>query len=268
MDEKSACNVEDGHTSSSGRESKKQVTYKQYGVKEPSPLPGSELWTDGLICAFEFVRARRIGCSSKFDPSSQLALQKGSLIHKNKTATLEPFDPSEKNFDDKSLLESPSILELDDASLLGANEVAAFGHHKEDEGRCLQKFSDSHWIPIGWNRIKELVKTVKVDGSWVSQPISFGDEEDGITVADLATPYWERPGGPTWWCHVDPAHHFVDAWLSNATWLHPAISVALKDESRLISERMKHLLYEVIYHLYFFCRKCGSSFSCHPIPMK
>ncbi|GAA0156869.1 transporter [Lithospermum erythrorhizon] len=28
-------------------------------------------------------------------------------------------------------------------------------------------------------------------------------------------------------------------------WLHPAISIALKDESRLISDRMRHLLYEV-----------------------
>ncbi|CAA7397655.1 unnamed protein product [Spirodela intermedia] len=247
MAENSACNLEDGPTSSSGRESKKQVTYKQYGGKEPSPLPGSELWTDGLICAFEFVRAQRCTSSSKIDPRSQLGMQKGSLIQKNKASSLDLFDPSEKFIDDKSLLESPSLLEPDDASLLlGVNEVPASAHHhKENEGRCLQKLSDSHWIPIGWNRIKELVKTVKVDGSWVSQPISFGDEEDGITVADLATPYWERPGGPTWWCHVDPVHHFVGAWLSNATWLHPAISVALKDESRLISERMKHLLYEV-----------------------
>ncbi|CAA6661288.1 unnamed protein product [Spirodela intermedia] len=231
MAENSACNLEDGPTSSSGRESKKQVTYKQYGGKEPSPLPGSELWTDGLICAFEFVRAQRCTSSSKIDPRSQLGMQKGSLIQKNKASSLDLFDPSEKFLDDKSLLESPSLLEPDDASLLlGANEVPASAHHhKENEGRCLQKLSDSHWIPIGWNRIKELL--------W--------DEEDGITVADLATPYWERPGGPTWWCHVDPVHHFVGAWLSNATWLHPAISVALKDESRLISERMKHLLYEV-----------------------
>lgn len=33
--------------------------------------------------------------------------------------------------------------------------------------------------------------------------------------------------------------------MSNAQWLHPAISVALRDESKLISDRMKHLLYEV-----------------------
>ena len=40
-------------------------------------------------------------------------------------------------------------------------------------------------------------------------------------------------------------HSSVEAWLRNATWLHPAISLALRDESKLISERMRHLLYEV-----------------------
>ncbi|PNX74004.1 magnesium transporter CorA-like family protein, partial [Trifolium pratense] len=73
----------------------------------------------------------------------------------------------------------------------------------------------------------------------------FEDSEDDFTVADLAAPYWECLAGPIWWCHVYAGHPSVEAWLSNAQWLHPAVSLALRDESRLISERMQHLLYEV-----------------------
>ena len=71
------------------------------------------------------------------------------------------------------------------------------------------------------------------------------DDEADLTVADLAAPYWEHPAGPIWWFHVCAGHPSIQAWLSNAQWLHPAVSLALKDESRLISERMKRLLYEV-----------------------
>ncbi|KAL9160470.1 hypothetical protein ABFS82_08G202400 [Erythranthe guttata] len=109
--------------------------------------------------------------------------------------------------------------------------------------------SRNYWTPIGWNRISELLHKVEVDcdSVWGSQqPIETDDDEnDDLTVADVATPYWECPVGPTWWCHVDASHPCIVSWLSNAQWLHPAIGVALRDESKLISERMKHLLYEV-----------------------
>lgn len=84
-----------------------------------------------------------------------------------------------------------------------------------------------------------------VDSGWATQPHEFADDENDITVAEVAAPYWERPVGPTWWCHVSAGHPFINSWLSSAQWLHPAISIALRDESRLISERMKYLLYEV-----------------------
>ncbi|KAK3446252.1 hypothetical protein EUGRSUZ_A01984 [Eucalyptus grandis] len=87
-------------------------------------------------------------------------------------------------------------------------------------GHALEEFRGGHRVPIGWLRIHQL--------------IDFGDSEDD-----------ERPVGPTWWCHVAADHPFVQSWLSNAQWLHPAISISLRDESRLMSERTKHLLYEV-----------------------
>ena len=44
-------------------------------------------------------------------------------------------------------------------------------------------------------------------------------------------------------------HPSIQAWLSSAQWLHPAVSLALKDASHLISERMSHLLYVVDFLL-------------------
>ncbi|KAF5806009.1 putative Mg2+ transporter protein, CorA-like/Zinc transport protein ZntB [Helianthus annuus] len=106
-------------------------------------------------------------------------------------------------------------------------------------------YTTNYWVPIGWSRINQLVETIQVDGCWEAQHTEFQISDNEVTVADIAAPYWERPGGPTWWCHVDAGHPSVTMWLSNSKWLHPAISIALRDESKLISERMKHLLYEV-----------------------
>lgn len=103
----------------------------------------------------------------------------------------------------------------------------------------------NHWIPIGWSRITQLVESIKVNGCWETQHTEFTIDDDEVTVADIAVPYREQPVGPTWWCHVDAGHNSVKSWLTNSKWLHPAISIALRDESKLISERMKHLLYEV-----------------------
>lgn len=105
----------------------------------------------------------------------------------------------------------------------------------------IERFEGGNWIPIGWTRISELVQTVQADSRWASQ--KFGVHE--LTIADLAAPYWELPVGPIWWCHFSAGPDSVDDWLSNAQWLHPAIRLALRDESRLLSERMKQLMYEV-----------------------
>ncbi|TXG58117.1 hypothetical protein EZV62_015946 [Acer yangbiense] len=65
-----------------------------------------------------------------------------------------------------------------------------------------QRFDGSHWVPIGWARISELVQIVQVDGGWASQQLELMDDEDDVTVVDFATPFWKRPSGPIWWCHV------------------------------------------------------------------
>ncbi|KAL3631531.1 hypothetical protein CASFOL_024515 [Castilleja foliolosa] len=165
---------------------------------------GGELWTEGLICAFEFVK-----CNKK-------PLSSGSGL-KSQPAQPKPVDK----------LHKPVFKSVD------------IDTH-DDQPQC----SGNHWVPIGWDRIYELVSMVQVDAVWASSPVEM-DNEDDMTVADVAAPYWERPVGPTWWCHVNASHPFINSWLNSAQWLHPAISIALRDESKLISERMRHLLYEV-----------------------
>ncbi|KAJ0959769.1 hypothetical protein J5N97_000547 [Dioscorea zingiberensis] len=120
------------------------------------------------------------------------------------------------------------------------------GDYKYSPAHDGERVAD-HWVPIGWARISEIVQTVQPDASQDSQQFGIDDEDDDFTVADLAAPwYWERQWGTCLrWCHVSAGHPSVDDWLRNAQWLHPAVSLALRDESRLISDRMKHLLYEV-----------------------
>ncbi|XP_051128789.1 uncharacterized protein LOC127249820 isoform X2 [Andrographis paniculata] len=173
--------------SSSPNGSKNLEIYKRHNNKDI--MPGSQLWKDGLICAFELTRGHK-----------------------------KPATPNGENFNVRR---------------------EGSGHDAVD------RFGGSHWDPIGWTRISELAETVEVGDDQFAQKFEFNDDEDDLTVADLAAPYWERPAGPTWWCHLTAGHPVVQSWLNSARWLHPAIRTALIDESKLISEHMKHLFYEV-----------------------
>ncbi|KAG9447549.1 hypothetical protein H6P81_013677 [Aristolochia fimbriata] len=191
--------------------SRKLESHRNHFSKET--IPGSDLWTDGLICAFEYVRGTRKTNRSRYG--------KGQVARKS---VIKPGSgPDEVTHSDdnrETSVHSPDSIQF-------------------------EMDADNHWVPIGWTRIQELVQMVRTDSGWELQPMEFANDEENLTVADVAAPYWERPAGPTWWCHVSPGHPSIDAWLSHAQWLHPAVSVALRDESRLISERMKHLFYEV-----------------------
>ncbi|PKA66565.1 hypothetical protein AXF42_Ash003219 [Apostasia shenzhenica] len=202
----------------------------------------SDLWTDGLICAFEFIRGNRWKAVEKHSAKALFSCQKDSP-RRQAARNVESNVPGQILNDD-TLLESRSLTELDNKSPGMAFDVPHFDGHKEND-RNSSQVVDSHWVPIGWARISELVQMIQVDAKWSSQLIELSEDENDFTVAGVVAPYWERPEGPTWWCHVSAGHPFVGSWLGNAHWLHPAICVALRDESRLISERMKYLLYEV-----------------------
>ncbi|KAK9191004.1 hypothetical protein WN943_019615 [Citrus x changshan-huyou] len=164
-------------------------------------LLGGDLWTDGLICAFEFVRGHKKMVKSK----------PGSKVEPSLTPKVNGFSLSKSS----PVIES-AIMIKDKFDEHDFSEDCHVGHRNGRENFLPR----SYWIPIGWDRISQLVQSVQIDAGWNEQPFDFPSEEDDVTVADLAAPYWERPVGPTW-------------------------CVALRDESKLISDRMKHLLYEV-----------------------
>ncbi|OVA00986.1 Mg2+ transporter protein [Macleaya cordata] len=231
------------HPASLSSKMKQQENNKNHFSKDG--MPGTELWTDGLICAFEFVRGSRKTIRSKTGSRTRLGQQINGKDSKKQVPRCGITDASPQNVQRNNLSESPSLIEVGSDENFPSDDQKDTDNYHTGRFHVTEKFAESHWVPIGWARISELVETVQVDAGWASQPIEFMDDENDFTVADVAAPYWERPAGPTWWCHVAAGHKFIDAWLSNAQWLHPAISLALRDESRLISDRMKHLLYEV-----------------------
>ncbi|KAK3165001.1 hypothetical protein QOZ80_1AG0027650 [Eleusine coracana subsp. coracana] len=197
-------------------------------------IPGSELWTDGLICAFELIKDHRKPVRHKSLPTAEQMLEKGADIYTRKHTRRNGHHIKAPKLDESNLLENPYHVELgNDPSMLKGGPVNTL------------EILDHKWVPIGWSRISELVQRVQSDSSWENDLMDMSDSEDDYTVADVAAPYWQRPVGPTWWCHVAAGHPSIDAWLNSAHWMHPAIRIALRDESKLISDRMKYLLYEV-----------------------
>ncbi|KAJ4981339.1 hypothetical protein NE237_032176 [Protea cynaroides] len=235
--------IADDRSASGSNKMKKTENHKNHFNRDVTP--GTELWTDGLICAFEFVRGRRKTSRTKYGPKIQSTQQIEREDLNKHELRYGPTDASAPKMNRSNMLEPASFVELGRSETFPLDDYTDTVNHHSGHFHSMERFPGNQWIPIGWSRISELVQTVQADASWASQPIELTDDEDDLSVADVAAPYWEPPAGPTWWCHVAAGHQFVDTWLTNAEWLHPAISIALRDESRLISERMKHLLYEV-----------------------
>lgn len=234
--------MSEGH-SSQGSSSRKTESHRVHYHKDV--MPGCELWINGLICAFEFVRKDK-----KLEPkSSTKSLPPNEIdneIAKRPVCAYRLAEAPVQRANRDGLLDSTSLVESREQEICPTDGKMDNQTSIGQKLHNLERIGGSHWMPIGWARISELVQTVQADFGWsTTQQFDLVDDEDDLTVADLVAPYWERPVGPIWWCHVTAGHPSVDSWLSNAPWLHPAISVALRDEGRLISEKMKHLLYEV-----------------------
>lgn len=232
--------IVDGY-SSNGDKIKKNDNTRGHFTKDI--IPGVDLWKDGLICAFEYIRGSRRASRTKFGSISS----RHHRYHDSKKQVSKFRTSASISNLNGNLIDSSSLIDFQDTSInLDSTEASDSNENKAVYVQPLENPQmDSYWVPIGWTRIQELVQMVKVDSGRNVETMEFADDEEDLTVADVAAPYWERPAGPTWWCHVDPLNSVVDAWLKGAQWLHPAVSVALTNESRLISERMKHLLYEV-----------------------
>ncbi|PSS04884.1 Zinc transport protein like [Actinidia chinensis var. chinensis] len=220
----------------------KEENHKGHLIKEA--MPGSELWADGLIYAFEYVGVHRKSTRPSSYSKIHSAYKLDGENMKKQVPTYGVTEAASSKVNRNNIKESTSLIESGSHCIAPSDDTDRQLSHS-DNLHTMERVAECHWVPIGWARISELVQTVQVDACWDSQQFGIMDDEDDLTAADLAAPYWERPGGPRWWCHVSAGHPFVDAWLRSAQWLHPAVSIALRDESRLISDRMKHLLYEV-----------------------
>ena len=239
----------------------------------PNPNSEQQLWVDGLLCAYEFVPGpkKHIKLTGKLD-SHEPGLFKGSFdaevaVKSTDVGTIEDIISQRKIPPSSSTPElgpkSRSNLLLQELSSQKpgktSNEDQHRSHQEQEQQEVVEKRktrSSHHWVPIGWNRLEELVGSVQIDADWLwaddAAVSSENSEYEFLSVADVAIPYWEPKSGPTWWCNVLAGHPRVEAWLSHShKWLHPAVSSALKDESKLISERMKHLFYEVRPFLLF-----------------
>lgn len=205
----------------------KKFDNQKHHTAKDAMLGCCALWTDGLICAFEAVSGRR-----KYGPQDIIVDKKQGS--KNRITSSVPVQNAKRNVSN-----SVPIPESYGGGVDSLDSEHYLGHAHDN------MHTGNHWIPIGWSRITQLVETVQVNGCWETQHKEFDMDDNEVTVADIAVPYRERAVGPTWWCHVDAGHPSINGWLSNSKWLHPAISIALRDESKLISERMKHLFYEV-----------------------
>ncbi|GMJ14189.1 hypothetical protein like AT1G29820 [Hibiscus trionum] len=235
-------NVSEGRPVSGKNKMKMPEIHKH--VPSRDVMPGSDLWTDGLICAFEFVRGNKKPVNSRYGYKVRGKHSDDEYL-KEQMAANKLNEASSHGLDGQKLMGSSFGLESRDHVAGSFDEYNGGSSLQSGQYHATERFDGSCWVPIGWEKISDLVKNVKVNEVWDSQQFELIDIGDGLTVADLAAPYWERPAGPIWWCHLAAGHPKVEDFLYNAHWLHPAVSLALRDESKLISERMKHLLYEV-----------------------
>lgn len=236
------------------------------GTKKPHnskhACDGVDLWTDGLLCAYEYVPSHRkhFRVGGKLDDKSgllegkfdaDLTLKSGNLDeagpllkHSAEHAALDEF-PRPTNGRLGSAGPSQGAAQVANQSGKPIDEISSAG---KDDKNVTKSIDGGRWIPIGWKRLAELAQAAKVGADLLSSSSEeslYGDDSELVCVADVAAPFWVPRAGPTWWCNVLAGHPHINSWLTGAQWLHPAVRDALRDENRLISERMKHLYYEV-----------------------
>lgn len=117
-------------------------------------LLGGDLWTDGLICAFEFVRGHKKMVKSK----------PGSKVEPSLTPKVNGFSLSKSS----PVIES-AIMIKDKFDEHDFSEDCHVGHLNGRENFLPR----SYWIPIGWDRISQLVQSVQIDAGWNEQPFDF-----------------------------------------------------------------------------------------------
>ncbi|WOL14605.1 hypothetical protein Cni_G23385 [Canna indica] len=151
--------MDDQHLSGKGNKSNKAHTVKD-------GTPWTDLWIDGLICAFEFVRVHKSASTEKCIANTHSTHSKNNLNTKKQVSKSESDAISVQYLDESEFicLMSPNH---NDATL----DPDGVSQSNDSKGKTkrIRGIQGGHWVPIGWARISELVQMVQVDASWSSQ---------------------------------------------------------------------------------------------------
>ncbi|CAN6696631.1 unnamed protein product [Malus baccata var. baccata] len=122
------------NSSSHCNNTKNPDSHRICSSRDPMPGTGSDLWKNELICAFEFIRSRKKIISSK--PGS-------------KNLTKQQIDGEQERVRVPSYGFSDSPSQMEDRS------------QQSGQVQDMEGFEGGHWVPIGWDRISEIVQTVQ-----------------------------------------------------------------------------------------------------------
>ncbi|KAK4360311.1 hypothetical protein RND71_019263 [Anisodus tanguticus] len=146
--------MSEGHSSQGNRPRKPEHYHKDV-------MPGSELWTDGLICAFEFIRGHK-----KLGPKG---LPPNEIVNEIVKRTVRAY----------RVAEAPAQRTKGDCSPDSTPLVESRVQEISPADGKMERIEGSHWIPIGWARISEIGQNVQADVGWSTQQFD-------LTVADLS----------------------------------------------------------------------------------
>ncbi|XWS18598.1 hypothetical protein CRYUN_Cryun32bG0058400 [Craigia yunnanensis] len=194
---------------------KMKMPEKHKHIPSRNVMLGSDIWTDGLICAFEFIRGHKKPMNSKYGSRVQGKRSDDEYLKVQMPAN-KLTEASSPRLEGRKLIEFSFSYESRDSVATSFDECKDGHSLQSGQFNATGRFDGSCWVPIGWERISGLAKTVQVNAGWASQQFELMDNEDDLIVQDLTAPYWERPAGPIWWCHLAAGHPSVVAWLNNA----------------------------------------------------
>ncbi|PNY09415.1 magnesium transporter CorA-like family protein, partial [Trifolium pratense] len=150
---------------------KKLKPDKTYHGRDPNP--GSDLWTDGLICAFEFVRGKKRPVKSRYSSKVTNRLHFDSQYSTMHVPSNGLVKASSTGPDEKKLPHPSSVNVSGDSSFDASNDDKEGEVLQADQSNAPEKHKGDHWVPIGWSRISELVQAVQVDAVWSSHQFEF-----------------------------------------------------------------------------------------------
>ncbi|TXG53400.1 hypothetical protein EZV62_022569 [Acer yangbiense] len=138
MEEKRSDLGED-HSNSQGHKMKTTESHKKYANRDA--MSRSDLWTDGLICAFEFIRGHKRSTNSKVPSRTSDGDHSKMPVPVNRLS-----EASSQKLDRSKLLDSSSKDEF------RSNQKSPFSDYRDSDNyqsghlNATERFDGSHWV--------------------------------------------------------------------------------------------------------------------------